>query len=39
MAFQKIYILLGFLSAWRCHAPLSKIRWSGDATRVGDAYR
>jgi len=21
-----------------CHAPLPKIRWSGDATRVGDAY-
>jgi len=21
-----------------CHAPLPKIRWSGDAKRVGDAY-
>ena len=23
----------------KCHAPLFKIRWSGDATRVGDDKR
>ena len=22
----------------KCHTPLLKIRWSGDATRVGNAY-
>ena len=29
------------LNTWSlstCHAPLPKIRWSGDETRVGDAY-
>ena len=28
----------GFYKLGICHGPLPKIRQSGDATRVGDAY-